>query len=336
MKLSNFIKDKFVFICFQGFIIVFIYVLLSVFKINFSLKILCCSCVIVFLIFSLFYEYIIRSRYYSRVYNILDNMDKKQYIVSLLDQPDFSDGVILYDILKQSTKAMNDEIAKHKHISQEYREYIETWIHEIKIPISVVSLICENNDNETTKDIMHELGRIDSYVEQALFYARSTNLEKDYCVRKIQLNTIVKSVLKKYSKQLISCKTEINFRHLDFEVYSDPKWIEFILGQIISNSIKYRNGNLVLTFCAAEEDQKIILSINDNGVGIAEKDISRVLEKGFTGENGRQFAKSTGIGLYLCNQLCEKMNLKVLVKSKIGFGTTISIVFPKDKSRVLE
>ena len=123
--------------------------------------------------------------------------------------------------------------------------------------------------------------------------------------------------------------------NLDYTVYADEKWLDFIIGQIIANSIKYKEDALTLWFSASENQENIILSIKDNGIGISESDLGRVFEKGFTGENGRAFAKSTGIGLYLCKELCNKMYLGLEAQSTVGNGTTIHITFPKDRQSFL-
>lgn len=336
MKLTTFLKDKLLFLFSQVFIILIVGTLLSVFRIGNSAISLICIAMLLITMATLLYEYMKKSRYFNRLYDILNQMRQKQYVAQMMEEPDFAEAEVLWDILKQVTKAMNDEISAHTISEQEYKEYIETWIHEVKLPISSIELICQNNKSTVTKNILEEIKRIDSFVEQALFYARSANVEKDYSVREISLDTLVKSAVKKHSKQLIACKTELSFDRLDQTVYCDPKWLDFILGQVISNSIKYKKDTLSLSFSAAEDNDKVILSITDNGIGIPKKDMSRLFEKGFTGENGRAFGKSTGIGLYLCSRLCDKMYLGFAVLSDEGNGTTVQITFPKDSRILLE
>ncbi|WP_206458242.1 sensor histidine kinase [Anaerovorax sp. IOR16] len=336
MRLIGFLKDKIIFIVAQIFLIIFISTLFKVLKISDQAVVLITFFILLIMATTLLYEYIKKSRYYRRLYSVFDNMEKKQYIAQFLEEPDFIEAEILCDILKQATKAMNDEIAVQKIAEEEYKEYIETWIHEVKLPISCIDLICKNNNNDITQSVSEEVMRIDAFVEQALFYARSSVLEKDYFIRDVQLDTMIKSVVKKHSKQLISAKAELDFGGLQYIVYSDPKWLDFILGQLISNSIKYRSENFKLSFSATENETQVILAIKDNGIGIAEKDLKRVFEKGFTGKNGRGFGKSTGIGLYLCKKMCDKMHLQIEISSEEGIGTCVSIVFPKDKSIMFE
>lgn len=331
MKLGRYLKDKILFIFLQSLIVWFIILLLNAYNISDSAIIFSSVTVISITIVSLAFEYFVRYRYYKRLNNTLSMMDKKQYISALLEEPDFADAEILCEVIKQTTKAMNDEIASYKIAQDEYREYIETWIHEIKIPISCIDLICKNNKSDTTKRIEEETLRVDNYIEQALFYARSTNVEADYSIKKLNLNTLIKRVVKKHSKQLISCGTRLDFNNLDCIVYGDEKWLDFIIGQIVANSIKYKKDSLELSFSARDNKENIELSIKDNGIGVPQSDLSRVFEKGFTGENGRIYAKSTGIGLYICRTLCEKMYLGLELKSEYGKGTVVKIIFPKDR-----
>ena len=336
MKVSSFLKDKILFLFAQGFIIVFLVLLLDVYHISHYAITLISMTIVIISSGTLIYEYLVRSRYYRGLNKTLESMEQKQYIASLLEEPDFAEAEILCQILKQVTKAMNDEIASYKISQDEYREYIETWIHEIKIPISCIDLMCKNNRNEITKKISEETVRVDSYIEQALYYARSTNVASDYSIKRLSLDSLVKTALKKHSKQLIGCGAQVTLDNLDYTVYADEKWLDFIIGQVIANSIKYKKDGLTLCFFADENQENIVLSMGDNGTGISENDLGRVFEKGFTGENGRAFAKSTGIGLYLCRELCKKMYLGIEVQSREGQGTTIKIIFPKDRQSFLQ
>lgn len=331
MKLSLFLKDKVWFLIGQVLLIALLNVALNLLNATTAFNMLICAVALLLAAGSLMIEYYTRKRYYNSVARTLTQMDKKQYISSLLPEPPFLDAEVLSDIIRQATKAMNDEIAAFQIMNEEYRDYIETWIHEVKIPISAISLICENNKTDLTKCILEENERIESYVEQALFYARSTNIEKDYLIAPTSLNQVVKTAIKKHSKQLIAAKVQLAFDNLDVPVRTDVKWLVFIIEQIISNCIKYRSETPAISFSAILQNSGTTLKITDNGIGIPPQDISRVFKKGFVGENGRRFAKSTGIGLYLCNQLCEKMGLGIELKSEAGNGTSVLIFFPQDR-----
>ncbi|NBH80674.1 sensor histidine kinase [Clostridiaceae bacterium] len=276
------------------------------------------------------WDYTRKKKYYCGFMALFDGLDDKTLLAELVEKPGFLDGKLLYQILRLSNKYMNDKLAEAGATNQEYREYIEMWVHEIKTPITSAHLIIENDKNISTIRIDDELNKIDHFVEQALFYARSTTLEKDFKIEKTTLKTLVQEALKSYSKQIIEAHGRPVFVNLDIPVFADRKWCVFIIGQIIANSVKYAKENLILTFEGSSFDNGCSLSISDNGIGITEADIPRIFDKGFTGENGRKFGKSTGIGLYLCRKLCSKMNMEISVTSGFENGTTVKITFPKE------
>ena len=221
---------------------------------------------------------------------------------------------------------MLENVNKYKYMTEDYKEYIELWIHEIKIPISASKMVIENNKNAITKSIDEELDKVENYIEQALFYARSNTVEKDYYIRKVVLKEIVNESIKKNKSSLIQEKISIDIHDLE------NKWIVFILNQIIQNSIKYRKKeNSVMEIYANQGKENVILYIKDNGIGIKQGEITRVFEKGFTGTNGRlSNKKSTGIGLYLCKKLCNKLGIGIELNSVQNEGTEVKLVFPKD------
>ncbi|MDE5700599.1 MAG: sensor histidine kinase [Lachnospiraceae bacterium] len=276
------------------------------------------------------WDYTRKKKYYCGFMALFDGLDDKTLLAELVEKPGFLDGKMLYQILRLSNKYMNDKLAEAGATNQEYREYIEMWVHEIKTPITSAHLIIENDKNISTIRIDDELNKIDHFVEQALFYARSTTLEKDFKIEKATLKTLVQEALKSYSKQIIEAHGRPVFVNLDIPVFADRKWCVFIIGQLIANSVKYAKENLILTFEGSSFDNGCSLSISDNGIGITEADIPRIFDKGFTGENGRKLGKSTGIGLYLCRKLCRKMNMEISVTSSFENWTTVKITFSKE------
>ena len=214
---------------------------------------------------------------------------------------------------------------------EDYKEYIELWIHEIKIPIATSKMIIENNKNEITKSIYEELDKIENYTEQALFYARSNTANKDYIIKKTNLEKIVNNVILKNKAEFIHKKIQLDIHDINVEVKTDSKWVIFILNQIINNSIKYKkqNENLKIEIFTKKQKESICLYIKDNGMGIKKGEITRVFEKGFTGSNGRILnKKSTGIGLYLCKKLCDKLGMAIELNSEENVGTEIKLIFP--------
>jgi signal transduction histidine kinase len=323
MKITAFLRDKLLFIVLalfiSGFGALFLYAVNA--NIFFALFVPCF--LFVGSMLTLLPEYIAKNRYYANLRDTAGQLEKKYLLSEIIDPPEFREGKILYDMLKTVGKSANDEIAKHRITATEYREYIELWVHEIKTPIAAAKLLCENT---RSTEIDGELDRIDRFVEQALFYARSGNAENDYMIRRIELSELLADALKSNAKYLIGRRISIQTKNLAYTVFTDPKWLGFIIWQLIENSVKY--GCTGIEFSGAQSAGGVSLFIRDDGVGISEKDIDRVFEKGFTGENGRRFGRSTGLGLYLCKKLCVKLGLDISVSSKPGEGVVAKLVFP--------
>lgn len=169
-------------------------------------------------------------------------------------------------------------------------------------------MLCENNKSEITNKIDEEIEEINNYVEQALFYARLDQVSNDFMIRKIKLADVIKNVLSRNKKIMIQNNMKVELKNTDVSAYSDEKWLEFILNQIIINSIKYKKEqNATIIIETTENKENIKLKIKDNGMGIKKSEIDRIFDKGFTGTNGRNQKKSTGIGLYLCKRFkCEE------------------------------
>lgn len=268
------------------------------------------------------------AKYFQHIDNLMKDLDKKYLLCELLEQGDYQEEKKLKEILYDMEVSMNERVSKHRRSSKEYKEYIESWVHEIKLPIATMKMILANNKDQNL-GIEEELGRLEGYVEQALFYARSNDVEKDYLINKVSLQKITQEVILKRKKALRNMKASINLHDLDKEILSDSKWLEFIFGQVVDNSIEYgEEGKLSLEIFGEEAENSVLLHIRDNGCGIKASELSRVFDKGFTGSNGRAGKSSTGIGLYLCKKLCDRLEHGITIESKENEGTTITLKFP--------
>ena len=262
-----------------------------------------------------------------------DALDKKYLVSEIMDKPDSQESEMLLSVLKKAEVSMSDNVAQYRRGSEEYRDYIETWVHEVKIPISASRMVIENHGDAPVSEsgITDEIDRIEGYVEQALFYARSSYVEKDFFIKEVNLEEIIKGVISKRKKTLIPMRASINIGELskDKKVLTDGKWLSFIIGQIVDNSIKYASPdrNLILSFYTTEENGRTVLNLEDNAAGIKSSELPRAFEKGFTGTNGRIGKASTGIGLYLCKKLCSRLEHEIAIESVEGEGTTVKIMF---------
>ncbi|WP_300260831.1 sensor histidine kinase [Clostridium sp.] len=337
MNLREFIRERVVFIIINSLILLFTAILLMVLKVDrfaiLFIVIINGGGILVYHIF----DYLRKNQYYDEIKQNMESLDKKYLISEVIDEGTFTESKLIYDVICKSNKSMNDEIGEFKRGINDYREYIELWVHEIKTPISTCKLLIENNESPLTESIGEEVDKLENYIDQALFYTRSNTIEKDYIIKEMNLRHCTNKVLNNNADSLIKKKVKINLGDLEKKVYSDSKWIEFILGQIISNAIKYMNKEYkeIKIYCS-ESSKYVILNIEDNGVGISDKDVSKVFDKGFTGENGRKFGKSTGIGLYLCKKLCKKLGLDITLISEECKFTRVSIIFPINRMMIFE
>ena len=332
MKMLDYLKEKSIFLSVNLMFFIMISIVMYFSNISF---------VIIFLVFFIWFfplstyiliEYMKYRKYFSNINNILESLDKKYLLPEVLQESNFMVGENINDILKELSRDMHEQVKHYRNIQEEYREYIEMWVHEIKTPIASSKLLIENNTNEVTRKIDTQMDRIENYVEQVLYYSRSDEVGKDYIIKKVGLSKLVKDVIKRNQRDFISKRISLQLGDLDEIIYSDTKWVEFILNQIIGNAIKYSKGkDDKIEIYLKKISSAVVLTIKDHGVGIIERDLNRVFEKGFTGENGRKFGKSTGIGLYLCKKLTDKLGLGLQVQSEENVGTEISIIFPNQK-----
>ena len=332
MNFKLFLKEKAITILLLLFSIITIEIFLMAYNVGMFIKIYIPLIIMGLYVVSIAIEYFKKKKFYDNLSNMLEELEEKYLITEIINTPDFLEGKILKNTIEAIDKSMLENVNKYKYMTEDYKEYIELWIHEIKIPIAASKMVIENNKNEVTKSIDEELNKVENYIEQALFYARSNTVEKDYYIRKVVLKEIVNESIKKNKSSLIQEKISIDIHDLEIEVNTDNKWIVFILNQIIQNSIKYRKKeNSVIEIYANQGKENVILYIKDNGIGIKQGEITRVFEKGFTGTNGRlSNKKSTGIGLYLCKKLCNKLGIGIELNSVQNEGTEVKLVFPKD------
>lgn len=331
MKWMDFLKDKLLYVLFCAGAAIAAAVLMLALGLGLYTVVFLSGLYLISAAAALTLEFFQKRSFYLRLQRMRSQLDKKYLLSEMLDDPDFLEGGILVDVLTECNKSMNDEIAKYRIEQQDYREYIETWVHEVKTPLASAYLILDNRPAALSGGLRNELGRVERFVDQALFYARSGGAEKDYVIRKATLREIAASALKKEARMLIEAHTAVEQIELDFSVYTDIKWTDFILGQIFSNSVKYGGTGLCLRLTGIGRENGVSLLIEDNGRGIPAQDLPRVFEKGFTGSNGRTGRKSTGIGLYLCKKLCDKLGLGIFLTSVEGKGVAVELVFPINK-----
>ena len=273
-------------------------------------------------------DYMRKKRKEKKLCGQLEALDKKYLIAELSGKTADLEGQLYYGVLREACKSMADEVNEAKETAESYKEYIEDWIHEIKTPIAAADLICRNHDSEVCRRIAGEIRSIDGLVEQVLYYARSENVEKDYFIRETVLSDVVSVSIRSFRSVILERRIRLEVGTLPERVWTDEKWMTFILNQIFSNAIKYADKpEPRLTVTSGEEARSVWLCVEDNGCGIRKEDLPRVFEKGFTG-GARTNRKATGMGLYLSKKLCTRLGLALEIESERGKFTRVRIGFP--------
>ena len=317
------------------FIVCYVFNLLIffAFKVDRSVIISSSFLYVICFLFILLIPYFRKKKFYDNLLANIESLDKSYLVLETLSKPEFYEGELLYQALYEINKSMNENVRLIEEHLQDFKEYIEMWIHEVKIPLSTLVLISNNHKEQFDKKTKLQLKRLEDYVDQVLYYARSENAEKDYLIKEVDLSKVIKNVGLKNMDDLLENKIDYIVEDVDYKILTDSKWLEFILGQIVNNSIKYRRNidkSYIKIFIQDEKD-KTTLVVEDNGMGIKESDLKQVFDKSFTGENGRNTNKSTEMGLFIAKNMCKKLGHKINIESKYNEYTRVYITFAKNK-----
>ena len=277
-------------------------------------------------------DYLRKQKFYNNLVQTVDGLDKKYLVLEMINKPDFYEGKIFYQTLYEINKSMIENVKEYSLSIADFKEYVEMWIHEVKIPISSLVLLNHNHKNSLDSKYVKQIRKLDNYIDQILYYVRSENAEKDYIIKETSLNDIIKNVALKNKDDLLENNVDLIVDVSDEKVLTDSKWLEFILNQIINNSIKYKRDNIdsYIKIKTYENTNSVKLFVEDNGIGIPKNDLGQVFDKCFTGENGREKSKSTGMGLYIAKKLCVKLGHKIEVESEEENFTRVIITFGKN------
>ena len=333
MKFINYLKDKLYMIIITFLILLIIYLIFRAFKINRIITIIVITIFLMCNIIILLIDYFRKKKFYTELLSNINLLDKAYLVLETIDNPEFYEGKILYQALYEINKSMLENINKINNSSKDFKEYIEMWIHEVKVPLASLTLIINNHKNKITSNVLSQIKRLEDYVDQVLYYVRSENAEKDYLIKETDLASVIKNIGIKNMDDLIQNNINFIVDKININVLTDSKWLEFIIGQIINNSVKYKRNikNSYIKISCIEEKTKVILIIEDNGIGINVSDIKQVFDKSFTGENGRARSASTGMGLYIAKKMCDKLGHKITIESVENKYTKVYITFAKNE-----
>lgn len=332
MNLHDYLIDQRLplFVCFSGALL--ISALLWLFGLGSGELVLLWLCFLCIVSGYFFCRYRCLHRRFLSLRSLQDSCDHKYLLAEIADAPYSATERFYFSLMRTALKSMTEEVSASRRQNREYREFVEQWVHEIKVPVTGIFLLCENNRSDLTRKLLSQAEQISQSVERALFYARLDSVEKDYLIREVSLRDCVLTTLADIRQFLIQSHTSVSTEALSGTVYSDEKWLRFILQQILTNSVKYcGDAPPAIDIASREESGCMTLSVTDQGIGIRKSEIRRVFDKGFVGSNGRAGtgAGATGIGLYLCRELCAKLGIGIELESEEGVFTTVRLHFPK-------
>lgn len=259
---------------------------------------------------------------------VMEELDQKHLFAECAPRPRSCYERRLFALTRRSGKAMIETVSNARAAQREYQEYVESWVHEIKTPITAAQLICRSAPPELRRKLARELAQIENHVERALFYARSQNPEKDFIIRQASLAEIAAQAIDRHRSLLIQSGVRVETEGLDCAVYTDGKWVCFMLGQLLQNAARYRREDPVVTLSARRLGRQVQLTVRDNGIGVPSHELPRIFERGYTGGNGRTRGGSTGMGLYLCRKLAGFLEIDLRIQSEEGRGTSVILTFP--------
>ena len=241
-------------------------------------------------------------------------------LLSLLPEPRNPEEAAYREIIMELDEDRRTAVSALDAKVRETVDYYTMWVHQIKTPIAAMRLILQEDDTEQGRALSAELFRIERYVELVLSYLRLGGSSSDYMIRQVDVDGILRQAARKYAPLFIRGKVSLELNETGLKVLSDEKWLQLVIEQVLSNAVKYAPGGHVTVWSEGEN-----LLIQDDGVGIAPEDLPRIFERGYTGCNGRMDKRATGIGLYLCREICGKLGHTINVASELGKGTKVTI-----------
>ena len=225
-------------------------------------------------------QFWVKKKRIDDINSTMDSLDQKYLFAEIVEINENAEQQVYFSHMKRGFRSMIEQISKSQKEKEDYKEFIEQWVHEIKVPLTSIMLICENNLDENTRKILLHTGKIEDFLEQVLYYARLGNVEHDYMIKEVPLDELVNEALLRNKQVLIQNQIAVETAGLDYHVYTDSKWLIFIINQVINNSVRYKNDTPILEFISSEKEGMVRLEIKDNGLGIKESEISRVFGVG--------------------------------------------------------
>ena len=255
-----------------------------------------------------------------RVIRLEEMQGRAALTLDQLPEPEGLEAEAYQELLRELDELRRQVSSDADAREREAVDYYTMWVHQIKTPIAAMGLLLQGDDTERGREQRSELFRIEQYVELVLSYLRLGSDASDYVIREQELDAILRQAVRKYAPLFIRGKVSLELSPTGLRVLTDEKWLQLVVEQVLSNAVKYAPGGRVRIYA---RDTRLI--VEDTGVGIAREDLPRIFERGFTGCNGRMDKRATGIGLYLCREICRRLGHTITAESEVGRGTRIII-----------
>ena len=274
---------------------------------------------IVFVLIVLLFDYIKYKEKVNKIIQICNDISSC-YSVKINDKNIFDEYYL--DIINELLKENRKQVSQIQKKVSDVNDYFSIWVHQIKTPIASMKLKIDNEQMDLLQ-LASDLNRIDHYVDLVLSFLKFDEEKIDLYFRKTDVDRIMRESLKKFSNDFIIKKIRLDYKLSKREVLTDEKWLSFVFDQLLSNALKYTDKGTISIYYDGES----CLCIKDSGIGIALADMERLFEKGFTGYNGRQYKKASGIGLYMCKRMCDKLNIAISIESVVNEYTLVKLKF---------
>ena len=274
---------------------------------------------IVFVLIVLLFDYIKYKEKVNKIIQICNDVSSC-YSVKINDKNIFDEYYL--DIINELLKENRKQVSQIQKKVSDINDYFSIWVHQIKTPIASMKLKIDNEQMDLLQ-LASDLNRIDHYVDLVLSFLKFDEEKIDLYFRKTDVDKIMRESLKKFSNDFIIKKIKLDYKLSKREVLTDEKWLSFVFDQLLSNALQYTDKGTISIYY----DGDSCLCIKDSGIGIALADIERLFEKGFTGYNGRQYKKASGIGLYMCKRMCDKLNIAISIESIVNEYTLVKLKF---------
>lgn len=285
-------------------------------------------CLAVIIIYNIL-RYRKQRAYFHKMAVLVEQLDEKYLFPQIWKDAKTYEETAYLCLLRECTKSMLEQVEQGRRESREYQEWLESYVHDMKQPISVIKLIAERMRTEDSRDMLFELETMNHLLEQVLYYGRGESTHTDFIFKKVNFVEILNECLSMNKQMLIQNGIRIEIPESVPVVYGDEKGLLFLLNQLVYNAVVYGSRQKpAITFSYDIQDNLLHFYIRDNGCGITAEDLPRVFEKGFTGKNGRKNLRSTGMGLYLCKKNADDMGIGLSIQSEENKYTEVRLSLP--------